>query len=130
MVKPSLGDQELELLRYVVEQGPVTVGEAVEGFGGRHGWARSTVVTVMERLRKKGYLARRKQEGVYRYASPVAREEFLGGLVRDFVQKTLAGSLTPFLAYLAESPEVTEAELRELQQTVEKMRLQREEKAE
>ena len=47
----TIGDQELALLRYVAEEGPVTVGQAAEGFGAPRGLARSTVLTVMERLR-------------------------------------------------------------------------------
>ena len=44
----SLGELELELMRWITQQGPTTVGEALEWFGAPRGLARSTVVTVME----------------------------------------------------------------------------------
>jgi predicted transcriptional regulator len=114
----TIGDQELALLRYVAEAGPVTVGQAAEGFGAPRGLARSTVLTVMERLRKKGRLKRRKAGGVYQYASPVPAGEVMRGVVRSFVETTLGGSVSPFVTFLAEVEEVSAAELAELEQIV------------
>jgi predicted transcriptional regulator len=124
MQRPSLGDQEFALLRYVAEQGAVTVGEVAAGFGEPQGLARSTVVTVMERLRKKGYLTRKKHDGVFRYVSPLAKEEILGGLVHQFVEKTLAGSLVPFLTYFSQRRRLSAEELTALHQLVEKLQTQ------
>lgn len=126
----SIGDQELALLRYVAEGGPVSVGQATEGFGEPRGLARSTVLTMMERLRQKGHLEREQVEGVYQYFSPVSSGDLLRGAVRTFVEKTLDGSLSPFVAYLTESAEVSEvsdAELAELEQLVSRLKSQRKE---
>ena len=38
--------------------------------------------------------------------------------VGRFVERNLGGSLSPFLAYLSESTEVSDAELRELEELV------------
>ncbi|MBZ4421652.1 BlaI/MecI/CopY family transcriptional regulator [Myxococcus sp. RHSTA-1-4] len=121
MMKP-VGEQELAVLRYVAEHGPATVGEVAERFGEPQGLARSTILTVMERLRQKGYLTRRKVEGVYQYASPVPASELLRDVVGDFVQRTLSGSLSPFAAYLSEAEDVTDEELEQLQDVVARLR--------
>jgi len=107
----SIGDQELALLRYVAEQGPVTVAQAVEGFGADRGLARSTVLTMMDRLRAKGHLERRRVGGVFQYSSPRSSGELLRGAVHSFVEKTLDGSLSPFVSYLVESAEVSDQEV-------------------
>lgn len=120
-MKP-VGEQELAVLRYVAEHGPATVGEVAERFGEPQGLARSTILTVMERLRLKGYLTRRKVEGVYQYASPVPASELLRDVVGDFVQRTLSGSLSPFAAYLSEAEDVTDEELEQLQDVVARLR--------
>jgi predicted transcriptional regulator len=117
----SLGEQELELLRWIAEQGPVTAGEVAEGFGVPQELARSTVVTMMERLRTKGYLTRIRQDGVYRYASPVGRDALLGGLVQRFVEKTLAGSLSPLMAYFAGAQRLSPEELAQLEGLIRKL---------
>jgi predicted transcriptional regulator len=123
MTKPTLGDQELLLLRHVAEAGPLTVGQAAEGFGERHGLARSTVLTVMERLRLKGYLTRRRVEGVFQYRSVEGADALLRGVVGEFVERTLSGSVSPFVAYLAEAgEEVSEADLERLEALVRSLR--------
>ena len=114
MEKPGLGDQELEVLRFVAAHAPISVGEVAQQFGEPRGLARTTILTVMERLRKKGYLARSKQERPARYSPGVPMGEVMRGLVQEFVEKTLAGSLSPFVAYLAEAKGFSDQELAEL----------------
>ncbi|WP_163994373.1 BlaI/MecI/CopY family transcriptional regulator [Pyxidicoccus caerfyrddinensis] len=121
-MKKPVGDQELTVLRYVAEHGPATVGEVAERFGEPQGLARSTILTVMERLRLKGYLTRHKVEGVFQYASPVPATELLRDVVGDFVQRQLSGSLSPFAAYLSEADDVTDEELAQLQDVVARLR--------
>jgi predicted transcriptional regulator len=111
----SIGDQELALLRYVGDQQQATVGQAAEGFGVPRGLARSTVLTMMERLRKKRHLTRRLVDGVYHYAPRIAHGAAVRQAVRNFVDRTLDGSIAPFVAYLAERERLSDEELAELE---------------
>ena len=114
--RPStIGDQELALLRYVGGLGRATVAQAVDGFGAPRGLARSTVLTMMERLRKKGHLTRRRVEGVYQYAPRMAPGTAVRHAVESFVDRTLGGSIAPFVAYLADREQVSDEELAELE---------------
>jgi predicted transcriptional regulator len=119
----TIGDQELALLRFVAEHGPATVGQAAERFGVPRGLARSTVLTMMERLRKKGHLTRRQVEGVYQYAPRTAPGAAVRQAVHSFVDRTLGGSVAPFVAYLSERERLSDEELAELESLV--ARLQR-----
>jgi predicted transcriptional regulator len=114
----SIGDRELALLQFVGERGAVTVAEAVEGFGAPRGLARSTVLTMMERLRRKGHLGRRQVDGVYRYAPRTAHAAAVRQAVHAFVQRTLGGSVAPFVAYLSERPRLSAEEIAELEALV------------
>src|SRR3712207_2430757 len=125
-MKKPVGDQELAVLRWVAEHGPVTVGEVAEKFGEPQGLARSTILTVMERLRSKGHLTRHKVEGVYQYSSSVPLAELLRGVVGDFVQKSLAGSLSPFATWLSQADEVSDEELRQLEEAVARLKSKKE----
>ena len=127
MRTPSLGDQELALLRYVTEHAPATVGEVAAGFGEQNGLARSTVDTVMERLRRKGYLTRIQQDGVFRYTATVAPQELMNGLVQQFIEQTLSGSLLPFVTYFSQQNRLSETEIAELERLVEKLQSPNEE---
>jgi predicted transcriptional regulator len=115
VVNPSIGEQELALLRYIADRGAVSVAEAVEQFGAERGLARSTVLTMMDRLRKKGHLGRRLLDGIYRYRARSSSADLLKTAVRHFVESKLDGSVSPFLAYLSEANDVSDKELRELE---------------
>jgi predicted transcriptional regulator len=121
----SIGDQELALLRFVSEQGQTTVAEAAAGFGQPRGLARSTVLTMMERLRKKGHLGRRLAGGVFRYASRTAPMTAVRQAVQTFVDRTLGGSVQPFVAYLAERERLSDDELAELEALLAKLKRDR-----
>ena len=114
----SLGPQELLLLRHLADRGSATVGETAETFGAERGLARSTVLTMMERLRKKGHLSRRMVDGVYRYSARTSSADLLKGAVGRFVDRHLGGSIAPFIAYLSEADELSEKERRELEKIV------------
>ena len=115
MKKASLGEQELAVLRFIAERAPVAAREVIDHFGGEQELARTTILTKIERLRKKGYLTRRLRKGVYVYSPRVPQAEVVQGLVRDFVERTLGGSVSPVLAYLINTHELSEAEVALLQ---------------
>jgi predicted transcriptional regulator len=121
MKKTSLGDQELALLTYVSEHGPLTAGEAATGFGEPFGLARSTIETVLARLHKKGFLARKKGKGVFLYEPTISTQEVVGGLVDRFVEQTLGGSLVPLVTYFARRNRLSEGEMDELRRLVGKL---------
>jgi predicted transcriptional regulator len=125
MVESSIGEQELALLRHIADHGSVTVGEAADAFGAPRGLARSTVLTMMERLRLKGHLGRRMSDGVYRYRARASSAELLKSAVQRFVERNLDGSVSPFLAYLSDAGRVTDEELRELEDIVARLNADR-----
>jgi predicted transcriptional regulator len=123
--KASIGDRELDLLRWIEERGDATVGEAVDGFGERRGLARSTVLTMMERLRRKRHLARRSSDGVYRYRATIPARELVRRAVAEFVEETLGGSVAPFVSYLAEREKLDERQVAELERLLQRLRARR-----
>lgn len=114
----TIGDQELSLLRHIADHGPMTVGDAAASFGASRGLARSTVLTMMERLRRKGSLSRKMTDGVFRYRALASSAELLKGAVHRFVERSLDGSVSPFLAYLSEVRELSEQERQELERVL------------
>ena len=125
MSDSTIGEQELALLRYVADVGGATVGEVADGFGRERQLARSTVLTMMDRLRKKGRLVRRMTGGVYRYRAHATSKELLRGAVERFVERHLGGSVSPFLAYLSETHDLSDDEVRELDELAGKLKTSR-----
>ncbi len=116
--KAAFGSTEIDVLRYIGDHHPISVGEAAEYFAQTTGQARTTILTIMENLRRKGHLTRRRIGGVYRYSPKVAKHELLQGLVKDFVDKTLGGSVSPFVAYLSEGGPISDDDLDTLKRLV------------
>lgn len=121
--KEPLGHLELDVLQYVCDHHPIGVREVAAHFADTSGQARTTVLTVMERLRAKGYLRRRKTEGRHRYTPTLPKAELLHGLVGDFVNDVLGGSVSPFVAYLARSSHLNDAEARKLAELLKRIEL-------
>ncbi|MBN8894400.1 MAG: BlaI/MecI/CopY family transcriptional regulator [Rhodanobacter sp.] len=127
MRKPSIGDQELALLQHIDESGTASVGEVAASFGEPRGLARSTVLTMMERLRGKGYLKRKQLRGMFRYSIATGPGEAMRSAVGSFVEKTLSGSVSPFVAWMSERAEVSDDELAELEALVAQLQSRRRE---
>jgi predicted transcriptional regulator len=127
MGKPSIGDQELALLQYLAEHNNASVGEVAAGFGEPRGLARSTVLTMMERRRGKSYLKRKQVQGMYRYSPSTGPGEVMRSAVGQFVEKTLSGSVSPFVAWMSERTDVSDNELAELEALVQQLQSRRKE---
>lgn len=125
---PQLGEQELEVLRFVTDRAPVSVRDVALEWGAPRGLARTTILTMMERLRKKNFLLREKAPdgATFQYAPARPKTDLMRSLVQDFVQKTLGGSVSPFVAYLADAPDLTEKEMADLRQLVDALEQKRE----
>ncbi len=121
MERSPLGNQELLLLNYLADHAPLSVGEAAERFGKAHGLARTTILTMMERLRKKGRLTRERVKGRFEYQLCESKTEMQRGLVDDFLRKSLEGSLEPFVSYLTHDAKLTDEEIDALRNMVEQL---------
>jgi len=109
---------EAEILRFIAEHQPIAVREVAEHFAQTKGYARTTVLTVMERLRRKGYLKRKKVDNSYQYSLSQPKTTLFQSLVRDFVQSILGGSISPFVAYLSQEAKLSDEELQELRRII------------
>ncbi|MGV3618758.1 MAG: BlaI/MecI/CopY family transcriptional regulator [Fimbriimonas sp.] len=97
---PHLGPAELELLRFVLDRGETTGRAAAEHFAETRGYARTTVLKTLERLRTKERLVREDREGGNVYRATMTREELDTYVVEDFVHISLGGSVSPLFAFL------------------------------
>jgi len=127
MVQPAfqLGSLETEIVRYVSNNPDQSGREIAAALAKERSVARTTVLTVLERLRTKGLLSRRKRGGVYRYRSEMPTNQAMRGTVKRFVDQILGGSVSPVLAFLADAGELTEQEIDELERLVKDQRARR-----
>ena len=111
----NLGELELAVLKAIWEHQPCTVQKIASVLGKRRGCARTTVLTVMQRLHAKGFLKRRKVGKLHQYSSTERRGDVMSRLIGQFLDKVLDGSATPFVTYLTEKENLSDSQVVALQ---------------
>jgi BlaI family transcriptional regulator, penicillinase repressor len=109
-----LTDQELEIMKLVWERRSTTVRDIYEALLERRKVAYTTVMTMMNILEQKKFLRRKQEDRAYVYEPTRPKEQVLGGLVRDFLNRVFNGSAEPLLQHLVEQEKISEADLREI----------------
>jgi predicted transcriptional regulator len=119
--QPTVGGAELRLLNYVSEHEPITVREVSDSLGAELGYVRTTVLQMMERLRKKGLLEREKVSGLYRYRSAKSRASVMKSVIDRFVNNSLGGSVSPLILYLSESKGISDEDAAYLNRLIDQL---------
>ena len=100
----ALGELEAQVMAKVwARPGPVTVRDIVGDLEQDRRIAYTTVMTVMDNLRKKGWLRRRQDGRAYRYEPAVSGEEYSARVMRQALAASSdrAGTLMHFLGELS-----------------------------
>lgn len=109
------------MLLFVSARGAISARDVSDHFAAEEGLARTTSLTILERLRSKGYLARRKTGASYLYAPADAPGTAARDIVGGFIRRSLGGSVSPLLAYLADAPDLSADEIAQLRKLVEEL---------
>jgi predicted transcriptional regulator len=115
---PALSEAQLEIMHAVWGGGEVTVTDVWNVLARRRPVARNTVLTLMERLEKKGWLKRRADGQTYFYTAAAPRAATLGGVVRRLVDSAFAGSAEGLVLALLEGRGVSDEEARRIRQLI------------
>jgi predicted transcriptional regulator len=85
----ALGDLEREVMTQLWDAGePLTVRQVHEAINRTRDLAYTTVMTVLDRLAKKGVVSQEKADRAYRYRPAQTREELTAGLMLDALSAT------------------------------------------
>ena len=112
--KATLTDQELEIMKIVWSLNEATVRDVYEKLLERRKIAYTTVMTLMKILEGKGHLKKSSSERAHVYRPSQPKQQVIGGMVRDFVNRVFNGSAEPLLVHLVEDEGLTEEELAEI----------------
>lgn len=115
----TLTPQELEMMKLVWQRGAVTVRDVYEALLERRKIAYTTVMTMMKILETKGYLKKRRQERAFLYRPAQPRNQIIGGMIREFVDRVFNGSAESLLVHLAKSRHLRDKDLQRIVRMVE-----------
>jgi predicted transcriptional regulator len=107
---PRLGELETAVLEHVWKAGPSEVKAVHRTLGSRRKITLNTVQSTMERLFRKGLLAREKVSHAYVYSPRQTREELGARVVEEVVSRLLHGEAVPVLEAFVDLAARTDAE--------------------
>jgi len=122
-MKP-LTDQELEIMKIIWSQGQVTVRAVYEALLKRRRVAYTTVMTMMKILEQKGHLTKIAKDGekAYLYNPTKPKDQVIGGMVKEFIQRVFNGSAEPLLLHLVEQQNLSDKEKKEIETLLDQKR--------
>jgi BlaI family transcriptional regulator, penicillinase repressor len=115
----TLTPQELEIMKLVWQLQNSTVRDIYEALLRRRKIAYTTVMTTMNTLETKGYLKKRKQERAFIYRPTRPRNQVIGGMIREFIDRVFNGSAEPLLVHLVKDRRIREQDLQKIARMIE-----------
>jgi len=113
--RPPISETELEVLKVLWEHGPGTVRELNEHLVlKRRRWAYTTVQTLLNRLKEKGYVARDESALAHVFRAAVTRDKLVGFRLREIADQICGGEATPLVASLAQRNDLTGDDIKAL----------------
>jgi predicted transcriptional regulator len=94
---------ELECLKALWGIGEGTVHDVRHAVAGNRDLAYTTVMTILDRLEKRGGVSRRKQGRSFLYVPKLGREELRRAAVKEVIDRFFDGSKEALAAYLSEA---------------------------
>jgi predicted transcriptional regulator len=122
MSAPRIPDAELAVLKELWAGGPRTVRQIAEALypdGG--GSEQATVQKLLERLRSRRCVARRRAGRANVWTAAVGRDDLLRDRLREAAEKLCEGSLAPLLTELVHSRPLRAEELAELRRLLDEL---------
>jgi len=119
---PTISDAERQVLLTLWEHGPSSARDVLSHLA-RAGsdWSRSTVITLLQRLERKGYVASDKSGHAFLFRAAVTRDDLLTQRLSELADDLCDGQWTPLLLAFARREKLKPDEVEELQRLVDEL---------
>ncbi len=116
----ELTEAEWEIMQVVWEQEPCVAGAVQEALAATRDWCYATVKLTMDRMVAKGFLQVERIRNLQLFRSRISEVEARRSELRKMLGRAFGGALTPMLKFLIEHEGLSEDEVVELQEFVNK----------
>jgi len=106
-------------MKVVWRRDEATVRDVYEALRETRPIAYTTVMTMMRILQEKGYLTKVAEEKAHVYRPSRPRQEVLGGMVREFLDRVFDGASDALLVHLASDNKLSAKQRRIVKQLLE-----------
>ena len=123
MRKPSstLTPQELAIMKVVWRLDRATVRGVYEALRKTRSIAYTTVMTMMNVLEDKGYLQKESDGRAHVYTPTKPRQQVVGAMVRDFIDRVFDGASSSLLLHLAKDSKLTDRQRKAVQKIIQEL---------
>ena len=98
---PTISDAELEVLKVLWDAGPSTVRDVATVLRRqRRRLAYNTVLTLLSRLREKGYVASDRRGPAHSFRAIVSRDDLVGSSLAALADRVCEGAASPLMLAL------------------------------
>jgi len=124
--RPEMSDAEREVLKTLWDHGPQTVREVLERLAAQgQEWTRSTVITLLQRLERKGYVDSDKSQFAFVFRAAVSREEVMHSRMVELAEEYSEGDAVPLLLAFAERHRFSAAEIERFRKLIDELEAKR-----
>lgn len=115
------GHFEFQFLKFLSENPGASSRQIYNQFGVQRGYVRGTVVKAIDRLYRKGQIARELKAGVYAYSALPTATKSEHELVASFVRDRLEGRTAPLVAFFAGTDHLESEDIQELKSLIQRL---------
>ncbi len=112
--RQPLSRSEWKIMKIVWEQNSCAARDVYKSAGDAHGWAPSTVKTILRRLVEKGYLKTTQIGNSFLYQPTQPALKSLFHAADDLLGRALEGTVAPLLAYMVKKSDLSREDIAEL----------------
>jgi BlaI family penicillinase repressor len=118
---PTLTPHELAIMKVVWKRQKATVRDVYETLLEQRPIAYTTVMTMMKILEEKGHLRKTLVDRAHVYQSQKPRQQVIGAMVRDFLDRVFDGTPDALLVHLAKDNSLTDKQRRIVKRLIEEI---------
>jgi BlaI family transcriptional regulator, penicillinase repressor len=123
-IQGGVSGAELEVLKVLWQSGPAMAREVERELKHRRKrWAYTTILTLLSRLRGKGYVTQAKHTlgAAHVFAAAVTREQLLGWSLTELADRVCDGTASPLVQALVNNRQLTREDLARLRRMLEEL---------
>ncbi len=116
--RPELTPTEWSIMRVLWDRGEAIARDVWEALEPTHGWAQTTVRTMLDRLAQKGWVKPKRIGPVFLYRPAVARDKAVRRSIRDLADRVAGGDWVDLVAYAVCEGDASGEELTRLEELI------------
>jgi BlaI family transcriptional regulator, penicillinase repressor len=124
--RPAMSDAEREVLKVLWDHGPLAVRDvSAKLTEAGQDWSRSTVITLLQRLEKKGYVESDKSQFAFVFRAVVSREDEMLARMKNLAGELCDGEALPLVLAFAQRHRFSSEELARFRRMIDDMEAKR-----